>query len=187
MSNKPALPEAATQAISRALGTAPVLWSGMPRPRAAVLRWLAIWIIAVPWTGVALVALIPAIEPSSANAPNQFGRLGGAIAFLFVVGGVYMLLSPFFAGRTARRTVYALGPDRLWQIDLKGRSPPITHDLARVLSTERTERADGSGTLTLSMGSRDDKGHTLETEKVVLRGVPGVRRLEHLIRANMNL
>lgn len=185
MTAKQAMPKAAIQAINRALGTTPVLWSGMPRPRAALLTWLPIWIIAVPWIGLALVALVQAVGPAATSEPTQVARLGGAIAFLFVVGGVYMLLSPFFAGRTARRTVYALGPDRLWQIDLKGRSPPISHDLARVLATERSERADGYGNLTLAIGSRDEKGRTLETEKVVLRGVPGVRRLEHLIRASM--
>ena len=101
----------------------------------------------------------------------------------FVIVGLVMVSSPFWAWWQARRTVYVLTNQRILTL-VAGKTLTITSlDATQIASVHRVEKADGSGTLHLNMGQyRDIGGDTVE-KKISWLGVPDVRELERLIVA----
>ncbi len=99
----------------------------------------------------------------------------------FVLIGLGMLLAPFAAFRTARRTVYALTNKRFITIT-EGRTrhvKSILPDLIR--SIERKERPDGSGNLRLILGYEKDGDGGAVTTAEDLIAIPDVRKVENLL------
>jgi hypothetical protein len=164
-----------------------MVWAGQPSPRAAMTGGWAIWLFAVPWTAFALFWEATAVGALLRNAPRPRGDgFGPAFMVLwgipFVLLGLAMLLSPFWLARQARRSVYVLTDKRLALLRSGFRGTTVRSVWpAELLAIERTEAADGSGTLKLDFGTGKDKDGDSVQRLETIRGIPEVRKLERLL------
>jgi hypothetical protein len=159
-----------------------VLWQSAPIARRHRMMALPIFLFAIPWTAFSVFWMAMA-----ASGSGFFALFG--LPFLLI--GVGMLCSPWWAARLARRTAYALTTDRAIiltpapfgsGISVRSFAPA---DLAGV---ERVQRGDGSGDLILARELvRGSKGHMHE-KKTGFMGVPAVQtvqlRIDEMVRAH---
>jgi len=122
-------------------------WVGQPNASRAALKALPMVFFAIPWTAFAVFWMCAA---SGFKVPDfhrgwSFFPLFG-LPFLFI--GFGMLLSPLWAARGMRRTVYVVTDRRafiyareFWNSRVQTFGPD---SLGRI---HRTERADGSGSI----------------------------------------
>lgn len=163
-----------------------LLWSAQPRARHQ-LGAFGIWVFAIPWTVFALVWESFAIMPwfAATRAPDAVAW-GMGIAFPlfglpFILVGLYMLLAPFRAIGTARRTIFAITDRRI--IAVTGRaahhvkSVPVTS----IGPIDRTDHRSGYGRLSIQTHSRFDSDGDRITDRFVMQGIPNPRRAEQII------
>lgn len=181
--------------LQRELAGEDILWAGQPGPRASFLHALPVWLFAVPWSafsftweGLALTAFFA--ERGRDSAATVMAYVFPLFGLPFVLVGLGMLGLPFFAQWRARRTVHVLTAKRLITAVLGRETLKVTSiDPASIVEMKRTEKRDGSGNLTLTMGAVQRLvpggygGHALpvrvdEERKETLWGVLEVRALE---------
>lgn len=175
------------EAAAKAMHGERILWAGRPKAIWAAILWLPLWAIAVPWTGISLSAALAVYEAEVSGirlpgaAPGEIGRMLACMPFLFVIGGLYMLLAPFAAWRRARRTVHVVSERHFAILDTGVPARTKAYERSSILRTERTEDRRGAGTLTLALGTRTKGGTAIEEKTVTLRGVSEVRKVERLL------
>lgn len=179
------LPPKLRDAVSRETLGKSVAWIGQPDPATVFRSLLATWYFAVPWTAFALFWMGGALgfwsKVSKANADNIWFPLFG---LPFVLFGFAMLSAPFWARHKAKSTAYAIAGDSLLTITpgRRGAVDVKTVPLTQIVSIDRHEKADGSGTLKLHVGwSKDSDGDNVKAE-LSLAGIADVRRVETLLR-----
>src|SRR5579875_316473 len=105
-----------------------LLWVGQPRPSRFVYQTLPIVFFGIPWTAFALLwtgMAIWGLWGNAGAAPMQAqGMMGGVFSVCFplwglpfILIGLGMLSSPFWAIRRAKRTCYALTDRRAIHIE----------------------------------------------------------------------
>lgn len=181
------LPAHFRAAVADAFNGERVLWAARPDCLASPLATLPLPLLALPWAICAVcfeLSLVNnLIEKGTTRSIED--SLALLVCFVFVVAGIYALMLPLRKWREARRTVFAVGEKRLGIVTVGSvRGNARFHDLGIVLHTERLQRRDGTGTLTLAIGQHSG-GEMLETCTEVLRGIPDVHHVEQLIRAHI--
>lgn len=139
-------------------------------------KTFGIYVFAVPWTAFALLWTTLA----AAGAGAAFGSAGPlAWAFPlfglpFIAVGLAMMAMPFYGYYTAAKTLYAITDRRLVRLTL-GRSLKIESVPGERLGPmQRSERPDGSGSLSFAVGIGTDSDGDRMTERFAMDDVPGV-------------
>jgi hypothetical protein len=173
------------QKIDQELGGERKLWAGQPDPRRIFLASLVIWLFGIPWTAFTLfweAMALGALFGYGKSAPGWGGTIMALWGLPFVAIGLGMMAAPFWLARTAKRTVYVLTDRRLVRFIEARKAITIQTTWPRdVHAIERTERADGSGDLKLSYGSKRDSDGDLVEKSETVTGVGAVRELERLL------
>lgn len=160
-----------------------VEWAAQPDARRAALGGLAVWLFAIPWTTFSL--FWTAMAGSGIDDWTSLQILFPLFGTPFILIGLAMLSTPWWAWRGARRTLYVVTDRRailfeasgLRAIGVRTFRPEALHDV------RRTERPDGSGSLVFSQtaGRDSDGDRTLTT--VGFANVRDVREAEAAVRA----
>lgn len=188
--SKVQLPDNIAAVVRRETPGELIRWSGQPDAAYAV-RWsMLIWIFAVPWTAFSTMM---ALQTSGlgrlfSGTASNWAAFTSVVGLLFMTPfllvGFAMLLAPLWVWRKARATAWVVTDKRLLTIEVHGRHTKVKTVLPeRIVSIERTERADGSGSLKLLLGSRRDSDGDMVSETEVITAVAEVRRLEQLLTA----
>ena len=136
-----------------------VEWAAQPDARRAALGGLAVWLFAIPWTTFSL--FWTAMAGSGIDDWTSLQILFPLFGTPFILIGLAMLSTPWWAWRGARRTLYVVTDRRailfeasgLRAIGVRTFRPEALHDV------RRTERPDGSGSLVFSKTTvRDSDG-----------------------------
>ena len=187
------LPDDLRRAVTAEFAGEPLRWTGRPSARSAFRGSAAIWLFALPWTAFALFWEILALGGfiGLGGPKNQQWSWFGAFFLLFglpfVAVGLGMMAAPFWLARRAGRTAWVITSRRIACLTLGRRGVTVRSIAPRDLfAVERTEKADGSGTLKLIFGEgRDSDGDRVERSQT-LQGIPDVRRVEDLVRRMMD-
>jgi hypothetical protein len=182
------LPQAVFKKVNAEFDGESILWAAQPNAKKAFLLASPILLFAIPWTVFALgwefiaVTMLLAEDKPDSDGPSKiFGLVFPIFGIPFVVVGLAMVSSPFWAWWKARRTVYVLTDQRVSTV-VTGKTLDITNmDVTQIASIQRIEKPDGSGTLHLDMGEYRDSDGDRVKKKISLPGVPDVRNLERLI------
>lgn len=173
--------------IDRELRDERLLWAGKPDPRTAFMGAIIIWLFAVPWSAFSFAWEAKALHDFILQVPKSRGNAGGSFMMVlfgipFVAIGAAMLSAPWWAARMARRTIYILTDRRLASFTQKHNAISVKSTWPKdIQSVEKTVKADGSGSLKLSFGSkRDSDGDLVETSET-LSGIGNVGELERLL------
>ena len=183
MTLPPSLPPELIDKAKREFAGEGMQWAAQPTAGRAFLSGLWILIVAVPWTAFALFwTAMAAGFGTAASKPASATWMAFAFPLFgvpFILFGLAMLSSPFWMAWLARRTIYVVSDRRLAILTQGLRSVTVKSIWPQdVISIERTERGDGSGTLKLIFGSgRDSDGDPVE-KTVSLDGVPEVKKVE---------
>ncbi len=152
-----------------------ITWAAQPLPRLLRRKTLPIVLFAIPWTAFAIFWTV---------AASAAGGLFGLFGVPFVLIGIAMFASPFFAGRHASRSVYAITNQRVIAIEARMWSGlSIISYLPDALTTvERREHKDGSGDIILARrAERDSKGRDYTAENGLM-GIADVVTAEKRVR-----
>lgn len=188
--SKTPLPEHIAAVVRRETPGELIRWTGRPSAKQALLWSMLIWLFAIPWTAFSLFWEGMVLAPFITGAPQvpgaNWGKVGMGVAVLFglpfVLIGIGMMAAPFFIWRRAKAVVYVITDKRLLTVEAySGHAKVKTLWPDRIVSIERTERADGSGTLKLLLGQRRDSEGDMVAETEVISAVPDVRRAEQLL------
>jgi membrane protein implicated in regulation of membrane protease activity len=186
----PPLPIALDQSLRRELTAGEhLLWSAQPSA-SRLKAGFAIWAFAVPWTVFSLFWEAMALLPWAAETHTPegmrltFGIIMPIFGLPFVMVGFWMLWTPVAAMRKAKSTAYALTNRRLFRLVEKRKRETASVLLDQIGPMDRSEMADGWGSLRIQTHSRLDSDGDRITERFEVMGVPGVARLERLILEN---
>jgi len=164
-----------------------LLWSGRPDPIRGMLPTFAIWLFAIPWTCFAVFWIASAYGMGS--HANNTG--GGGFAFFplfglpFVLVGIGMLSSPFFAYLKLKSTLYGLTDRRAIIVSGKNTKSVDSYDGSNIGHIQRTERADRSGTLSFAQKISNNGKNGPQTTNIGFVGIPEVRSVEQILRDNL--
>lgn len=184
------LPDRLRDAVTREFAGEPVRWTGQPSARAAFLRSLPIWLFAIPWTAFALFWEVMALGGflgfggPQASRGSSLGSVFVLFGLPFVAVGIGMMAAPFWMAWRTRRSAWVISARRIACVTLGLRGILVRSILPREIMTfERTELPDGSGSLKLVFGDgRDSDGDKVERSQSI-EGIPDVRKVEDLLRA----
>lgn len=189
MTLPPDLPDDLRRAVISEFAGEPIHWSGRPSARSAFWRSVGIWLFAVPWTlfalfweSLSLGAFFGFVGPQGQQW-SWFGAFFVLFGLPFVAVGLGMMAAPLWLARRAQRSLWVITARRIACLTLGHRGITVRSISPRELfAVERTEKADGSGTLKLIFGEgRDSDGDKVERSET-LQGIPDVRRVEDIIR-----
>jgi hypothetical protein len=159
-----------------------LLWHGSPNAYRRSRRYFPLAWIGVPWIGFALLWLWKGYEIFSSGV--GLGLVGCLCGFPMLLVGILMLLSPWLAGRAAKRTLYVVSDRRILVIvDNKIRSIQIfqPEDIRHLVSVERQ---DGSGDLLFAKPSSSATAAGSSTS-MGFYGIRDVCYVEELVRDNL--
>lgn len=160
-----------------------ILWSAQPDPK-RMKRVFAAWIFAIPWTGYAIFMTYKVITMFLIDSSKMRTDLlwAALIPSMFVLFGIFMILSPLRALKKARNSIHALTNQRIltFVVDKDRSVNSVMFDDMGPISL--TEKSDGWGNLTIETGSHNDSKGNRVTETFDIIGVPEVAKLERLLR-----
>lgn len=164
-----------------------LLWAGQPDPKIALKSLIGIWLFAIPWTAFALFWEAMAVGGWLFGTMKGMSGWSGVIMVLFglpfVAIGLGMMAGPFWAARTARRSMYVLTDQRLVYVTEKRRGFTIKSTWpADIHSLSKSVDREGTGSLTISYGSKRDSDGDLVEKNETVAGVGNVDELERLLR-----
>ncbi len=160
-----------------------VLWRGRRLPRVA-WEGLAIWVFAIPWTAFSLFWTVMAFSGAQAFEPNA-GVLCYAFPLFgtpFIAVGLAMLAAPFAPLFGAGRTLFAVTDQRLLRLYRGRRLKTRSVGGEAIGAIERSERANGSGTLRIVIGSHLDSDGDRQIDRLELCEVAEVLAVEARVR-----
>lgn len=162
-------------ALARETGGERVLWQAGRIARIDP-KIFGIYVFAVPWTGFAL--LWTALAAAGAGAAfDGLGPLAWAFPLFglpFIAVGLAMMAAPFYGYYSAAKTLYAVTDRRLVRLTL-GRSLKVESVPGERLGPmQRSERPDGSGTLSFAVRVGVDSDGDRTTERFEMSDIPGV-------------
>lgn len=191
MAKKQALPAHLADAVKRETQGTAVHWVGQSDPRTAFWKTTLIWLFAVPWTVFAVgweLAVLGALFSSASNSMSPALHTGFAIVFPlwglpFIAVGLAMLSAPFWVARACRNTAHVITANELMNVGVNGRGTVTVKRtrIREVCGTERTEKANGFGTLKITTGwHKDSDGDKVENAETWV-GIPDVRQVEAIL------
>jgi hypothetical protein len=165
-------------------GSERLLWCGRPQPLRLALSAVPMLVFAVPWTAFSVFWICGA---AGFKVPDF--RAGGFAFFPlfglpFLLIGIAMLLSPLWAWRTGRRTIYAITDKRLLIIETGSSTSVRTLGPQGLDRLQRVDRSDGSGDLIFPTPGVPE-GASGRSRGAALRlgfiGIPDVRTVHQII------
>lgn len=166
-----------------------LLWAGKPAPQGAAIGALPMTLFGLLFAGFAAFWIWAAAGGMSRSSGGGFsgpGALFPLFGIPFLLVGLGMIFGPLWAFLGARNTIYAV-TDRRAMIVTGSRTKSVrsfTRD--EIGEITRVERPDGTGSLMFASVSRtSSKGH-ISVSRVGFEGIPDVRRVEQLIRDNLD-
>lgn len=170
--------ESLSLALSREAAGERILWQARRIPRIEP-KGFALYLFAVPWTAFAL--FWTAMAAGAATAFSDDGKGPGVLTWAFplfgvpfIVVGLAMLAAPFFGLWAGSRTLYAATERRLLKLTI-GKSLKVESVSAERLGPEtRTERPDGSGSLSFAVRIGKDSDGDATVERFEISDVPAV-------------
>jgi hypothetical protein len=167
-----------------------LIWAGRPQAKLMGFRSIPLMIFGIGWTAFSVFWILAA-------SGVLLGRIGGGGQIIqvifslfgvpFVVIGLFMLSSPYWARRSARRTLYALTDQRciIWLPKLGSGMTVKSYRPDDLGSMSRVERKDGSGDVifvkSIRIRERTSSSDTV-TEAEGFMAVEDAHTLERLIR-----
>jgi hypothetical protein len=166
-------------------------WVGQPRPSRFARQAIPFVLFGIPFTAFAVFWVAMASGILFGEFGNKGGRGGvGApsacfplFGLPFVLIGLWMLSSPYWFWRQARRTCYALTNRRaiIWQAGTFGAVSVRSYGPEALGQLHRTEYADGSGDLVFEVVV-SVRNRTATTIRHGFLAIRDVREIEELVR-----
>ena len=157
-----------------------LLWSGRPDPVRSSRGAYGCWIFAIPWTGFTVFWMLGAaglLFPGPKHGSVVFALFG--MPFLLV--GLAMLSAPYWAFRSAKKTIYAVTSKRLIIMSegpFRSVKSFYNEDIG---SLERRERPDGTGDLVFARNTWRDSDGDRRSSETAFTGIRDVRAVEQLV------
>jgi len=149
-----------------------IQWIGQPRARRQIWEWLLL-----PLTGLPLTALSATIV---ALSETTFSRL---FAFPFLLGGLALLSTPWWAVRRAKRTLYVLSDQRALILCAESKLAVQSFMPAGLQQIRCRQSRGGYGSLVFRRGQvMSDFSESPVTQVQGFLSIPDVRRVETLVR-----
>lgn len=133
-----------------------IVWAGQPSPGRAMRSALPVLLFAIPWTAFSVfwTAMAGGMAWLSGDGPSAEGMFA-LFGLPFILVGIGMLLSPYWAWRRAQKTMYLVTNQRA----IVGTSARDGFTIAGYLPDELadltlTVRKDGSGSIDLRSDAR---------------------------------
>lgn len=166
-----------------------VVWMDQPIPARYARSSIGLVIFGIPWTAFSIFWVAMAAKGVS----SMKGGMGGMIAWLFplfgvpfVLIGLGMLSSPWWARRRAARTAYVITDRRaiLFEGGWRGGLNVRSFEPASLRGElQRKQHADGSGDLIFQENVRRDSDGDRRVTRVGFMAVRDVKGVEEKIRA----
>jgi hypothetical protein len=160
-----------------------ILWSARPDPARVARQYILMFVFGIPFTLFALfwmgmTSMITGLMPGEFTPFKLFPLFG----LPFVLVGLGLLSSPFWAYRKAKSGAYAITNRRIIIIE-GGSSRSVKSYVKRdVQQIERREHSNGTGDLIFAREYvRGSKGR-VNTREIGFFGIPRAREVEHLLR-----
>jgi len=166
-----------------------LLWAGMPGPWAASKSSMFLLLFAIPWTLFSIAWEAFAIwgffhGGAPGGGPQLFLIVFPLFGLPFVLVGLAMLASPYYAYKNAQRTVYVITASRILSININWpwNTQHITsHDAGSFDHVELSLKADQTGDVKVVFGySRDSDGDRVE-KNFIFYGVRDARAVETIL------
>lgn len=132
-----------------------LLWQGRMMSRVGCAQ-MAIWLFAIPWTAFALFWTGMAWAMTRDVADGFMAYLFPLFGVPFILIGLGMLTSPFLRSISAKYTIFGVTNQRVIRLFQRKSLRTETIDASQVGNIDRTERSDGSGTLTITVTNHSD-------------------------------
>ena len=147
------------------------------------VRAFGMWLFAVPWTAFSVFWTVMAA--SAAGEMDGWGIIFPLWGLPFVCIGLAMLSSPWWAWRTARRTLYVVTDRRAVVFSASGLRGVAVRSFApdALRDTRRVERPDGSGDLIFAETGHRDSDGDLVTTTTGFKTLADVREAEAAVAA----
>jgi hypothetical protein len=159
-----------------------IRWASPANPRVAALAGIGIFLFAIPWTAFAIFWICGAAGfkiPNFKSPASLFPLFG----LPFVLVGLFMLASPIFLWRKAKKTFYLI-TDRRAVIFEDSRIMKLqSFGPDRLQSIERTQSADGSGSIIFGDTLSSEPLNRQRTVKTGFIGIKNVKEVEDLLTA----
>jgi hypothetical protein len=162
-----------------------IIWTAQPIPQRYSRGTWPIVVFGIPWTAFAVFWVVAAGWGSSrASAPGPF-KLFPLFGVPFVLIGLGMLTSPFWARKKAAKTVYMITDQRAVAISegWRGRTRVESYAPEQLQSITREQNSDGSGDIVFMTRAWRDSDGDRRTQRIGFMGVPDVKTVEEHIRA----
>jgi hypothetical protein len=161
-----------------------LLWSGQPDPRRSMIRSIPIVLFGIPWTAFAVFWTAGAAGftlPDFDKPAELIFVLFPLFGVPFILVGLGMLTSPYWAYRKAQKTLYAV-TDRRVLIASFGRSKKVESYFEQDIGDiSRTERADGSGDIIFRTEEYTNRRGSQRTKAIGFWAVANVRQVERVM------
>jgi hypothetical protein len=178
------LPRHVAEAVKRETAGQQVHWCGQSSAAKVARATLIIWWFAIPWTSFMLFWEYMALSTYLKAGSQQASIILPLWGIPFVAVGLLMMSAPYWAARATRNTAHVIAGDEVLDVTAttSGKTTVKRRKARAIRSIERTELANGSGSLKLVMGwDKDSDGDRVENSDTWF-GIPNVRRVEGLIR-----
>lgn len=127
-----------------------LLWSGRMIGRVGLAQ-MAIWLFAIPWTAFALFWTSMAWLMTRSIPNDPMGIFFPLFGVPFILIGLGMMVSPFLRSLSAKFTVFGVTDQRVIRLFLRKSLRTESIEADQVGATTRTERADGSGSIRITV------------------------------------
>ncbi|MGL4463256.1 MAG: hypothetical protein ACRC1K_14000 [Planctomycetia bacterium] len=158
-----------------------IRWAGQPDPRRMMLSSLPIVLFAIPWTAFSLFWMGTALAVGGPN--GLMGIVFPLFGLPFVLIGLAMFSAPVWMWWGARRTAYVVSNERAiifngtpWGLKIRSFAP------AELTLLERTQRADGSGSVHFAIHLSRDTDGNVHRAKIGFEAIQDIREVEALLR-----
>lgn len=162
-----------------------VVWAGQPIPGRLARGSLGIVLFGIPWTAFSIFWVTMAAKGISKSNAGPIGWLFPLFGVPFILIGIGMLSSPYWARRNATRTAYVITDRRaiIFQARLRGGVSVRSFEPSVLKDLNRTQLTDGSGDLTFAQElQRGAKGRYYYSN-IGFQAVRDVKAVEEMVRA----
>jgi hypothetical protein len=166
-----------------------LLWAGRPAPLGVALGSLPMTVFGLLFGGFAAFWIWAASGGMSRSSDGAFSGPGAFFPLFglpFLLVGLGMVFAPLWAYLGAKNMVYAV-TDRRAMIIAGLRTKNVrSFTKEEIGEITRIERPDGSGSLMFASVTRASSKGQISVSRVGFEGIPDVRRVEQLIRDNLD-
>lgn len=163
-----------------------IIWTAQPIPQRYSRGTWPIVVFGIPWTAFAIFWVVAAagFGTRHGSMPGPF-KLFPLFGVPFVLIGIGMLTSPFWARKKATKTVYMITDQRAVTISegWRGRTRIESYGPEQLQSITREQNSDGSGDIVFMTRAWRDSDGDRRTQRIGFMGVPDVKTVEEHIRA----